>query len=92
MIFATTHDSAARRSVVVGSEPLFEILSEERERDVRFRLSYRSGMAGGIMNYDKTGSLPVYEAVRLANMVTARTREDFETHIKGMNLAFWGKS
>ena len=89
MIFATTPDSAARRSVVV-TEPLFEMLSEDNERALRFRLSYRSGVSGGIMDYDKTGGLSVFEAIDLGDMVAERTGEDFESYLKGINTAFWG--
>lgn len=92
MILPATRESADRRGFVVGSEPLFEILSEEQEREVRFRLSYRSGVSGAIMDYDKTGALPVFEAIRLANMIEERKTEDFQIYLEGVNRAFWGKN
>lgn len=92
MMVSTTRGSAERRGVVVASEPLFPICSEDYERRLRFRLSYRSGVAGAVMDYDKTGQLPVHEAEKLCELVMEREAEDFKTYFECMRHAMWGKA
>ncbi|MDD5542883.1 MAG: hypothetical protein PHX83_06880 [Acidobacteriia bacterium] len=91
MMIPTTHGSAERRAVVVACGPLFEILSESLERKVRFRLSYRSGISGGIMDYDKTGALPVGEALALCEMTSEREENDYKALKNCVRMGMWGK-
>jgi len=92
MMIPTTHGSADRRAVVVACGPLFQILGESLERKVRFRLSYRSGISGGIMDYDKTGDVPVGEALKLCEMTSEREVEDFKTYMECIRVSMWGKN
>ena len=91
MMIPTTHGSADRRAVVVACGPLFQILGEKLERKVRFRLSYRSGISGGIMDYDKTGEIPVGEALALCEMTSEREIEDYQALKACVRLGMWGK-
>jgi hypothetical protein len=92
MLIPVTRESARLRAPVISTEPLMSILAPEDVRMLRFRLSYRSGLAGGCMDYGTTGGLSLVEAERLCVFSDERDAENFKVLVQGVRAAMWGRA
>ncbi len=82
---------ASTRVPSCAAEPLFALLSADDARALRFRLSYRSGICGGVCDYAAAGAFPLEEALDVCERITKQERVNLDVLTHGIANACWGK-